>query len=175
MPETETDNSFERLPQRRNLRAAFHNYSGGDYFVTTCTSGRELSFGTIDDGRMHFTTLGQFADDSLKALSTHYSYVAIPLYTVMPNHVHAIISIKARPGDFVPPFRTALGVVVGGYKQSVTRFARRNDIKFTWQKRFHDHIIRGAIDGNRIAEYIMNNIPKWQSDCFHPSNNLHLI
>ena len=174
MPETEPENSIERLPKRTNLRADFHNYSGGDYFVTICTFGREQYFGTISNGRMHFTALGQFADKSLKALSTHYSYVAVPLYTVMPNHIHAIISIKAHPGDAFPPLRTALGVVVGGYKQGVTRYARRNDIKFAWQKRFHDHIIRGAIDGNRIAEYIMNNLPKWESDCFHPSNNMLL-
>ena len=171
MPESETVNSFERLPQHKNLRADFHNYSGGDYFVTICTFGREQSFGTISEGRMHFTALGQFADESLKGLPTHYSYVAIPLYIVMPNHVHAIISIRARSGDSLPSLRTALGVVVGGYKQSVTRYARRNDIKFKWQKRFNDHIIRGANDGNRIAEYIMNNVAKWESDCFHPSHD----
>lgn len=87
----------------------------------------------------------------------------------MPNHIHAIICIK-EPADApgcVPPIRTALGVIVGGYKQAVTRFARRNNIVFGWQSRFHDHIIRGLKDGNNIAEYIETNIARWDSDCYY--------
>lgn len=26
-----------RLPEHKNIRAVFHDYSGGDYFVTICT------------------------------------------------------------------------------------------------------------------------------------------
>lgn len=63
--------------------------------------------------------------------------------------------------------RTALGVVVGGYKQAVTRYARRNNIEFAWQKRFHDHIIRGINDGNRIAGYIKDNVLRWAADCYN--------
>lgn len=33
----------------------------------------------------------------------------------------------------IPTTRTALGVVVGGYKQAVTRFAPRNNIEFDCQ------------------------------------------
>ncbi|MCM1093425.1 MAG: hypothetical protein NC248_06240 [Bacteroides sp.] len=49
----------------------------------------------------------------------------------------------------------------------MTVFARRNDIEFGWQPRYHDHIIRGIRDGNLIAEYIENNISRWTSDCFY--------
>lgn len=65
-----------------------------------------------------------------------------------------------------PTVRTALSVVVGGLKRAVTLFARRNNIEFDWQSRYHDHIIRGANDGNRIAEYIENNVTRWDADCF---------
>lgn len=60
-----------------------------------------------------------------------------------------------------------LGNIVGAIKADVTRFARRNDIEFNWQSRFHDHIIRGTHDGNRITEYIENNAARWDSDCFN--------
>ena len=66
----------------------------------------------------------------------------------------------------VPTERTALSVVIGGFKRDITLYARRNNIKFAWQSRYHDHIIRGINDFNRIGEYIRNNIGKWEEDCF---------
>lgn len=66
--------------------------------------------------------------------------------------------------------RTALSVVVGCFKQSVTIYARRNNFDFGWQKRFHDHIIRDKRDGNMISNYIMNNVFNWEGDCFYPKS-----
>lgn len=155
-------------PQRKNIRAEFHNYSGGDYFVTICTREKKCYFGKIEDGNMKFSRIGEYAHNSLETLCTHYNYVEVPLFVVMPNHIHAIICIRERadaPGS-IPTIRSGLGVVVGGFKQAVTRYARRNDIDFGWQSRYHDHIIRGSRDGNLIAEYIENNVVSWETDCF---------
>lgn len=118
---------------------------------------------------MVFSELGRYAEYTLKTLASHYSYAEVLLYVVMPNHIHAIIRIreKADAPQCIPALRTALGVVVGGYKQGVTRFARRNNIDFEWQKRYHDHIIRGCHDGNNIAKYIENNVARWEEDCFY--------
>lgn len=160
-----------QYPQHKNIRAKFHDYSGGLYFVTICTEDKNHYFGRIKDGQMYFSELGRFAHEALETLYTHYSYVEVPVFVVMPNHVHAIIRIS-EPADApgcIPTVRTALGVVVGGYKQSVTRFARRNKIDFDWQHRYHDHIIQGAADGNKISDYIENNVSRWDSDCFNPT------
>lgn len=158
-----------QLPERKNIRAEFHDYSGGEYFITICTRGKEHFFGKIVDARMQLTEVGEYAYQALATLHTHYSYVEVPLFVVMPNHVHAIIAIdpKSDAPGCIPTKRTLLGVVVGGYKQSVTCYARRNGIGFGWQKRYHDHIIRGVSDGNRIAEYIINNESRWASDCYN--------
>ena len=67
----------------------------------------------------------------------------------------------------VPTNRTVLSIVIGGFKRAVTLFARRNNIKFEWQSRYHDHIIRDFYDFNKIGEYIRNNIGKWEEDCFY--------
>lgn len=137
--------------------------------MTICTRDKEHFFGRIIDGAMIFTEIGRFANQALETLDSHYSYVEVPMYVVMPNHIHAIILIRERtdaPGC-IPTKRTALGVVVGGYKQSVTMYARRNRIDFGWQMRYHDHIIRGDNDGNKIAEYIENNVARWDSDCYN--------
>lgn len=163
-----TTNKELTLPQRKNIRAEFHDYSGGDYFVTICTRDKEKFFGTIINGQMNFTPIGMFADNALRTLAKHYKYVEVPLFVVMPNHVHAIICIRenADAPCCLPSIRTPLSVVVGGFKQSVTSFARRNNVEFGWQSRFHDHIIRGNHDGNKIAEYIENNIVRWADDCY---------
>ena len=70
-------------------------------------------------------------------------------------------------GPCVPTERTALSVVIGGFKRAVTMFSRKNNINFGWQSRYHDHIIRGFNDFNKIGEYIRNNIGKWEEDCFY--------
>ncbi len=160
--------SVENIMQRKSPRAGFHDYSGGDYFVTICTRDKEHYFGKICNGEMLFSEIGKIAHDKLLELASHYSYAQVPLFVVMPNHIHAIICIR-KPQDApgcVPTRRTALSVVIGGYKQAVTMFARRNNIEFGWQERYHDHIIRGTRDGNMIAEYINNNVTRWDSDCF---------
>lgn len=157
------------LPSRQSPRADFHDYSGGDYFVTICTLDKKHYFGKIIGDSMHFSALGKFCDDSLATLESHYSYVELPLYVVMPNHIHAIICIRERadaPGC-VPTLRTALSVVVGGFKQRISMFARRNNIDFAWQGRYHDHIIRNYNDGNKIADYIKTNVARWSTDCFN--------
>ena len=63
-----------------------------------------------------------------------------------------------------------LSVAVGGIKSSITKFANANSISFAWQTRFHDRIIRDHDEMNRIAEYIENNVARWESDEFHNSN-----
>ena len=60
--------------------------------------------------------------------------------------------------------------MIGGFKQSVTRYANANSISFAWQTRFHDRIIRDCDEINRIAEYIENNVARWESDEFHNSS-----
>lgn len=168
-PENSSDTISPNFPVRKNIRAEFHDYSGGEYFITICTRDKEHYFGEIHADVMQFSEIGAFADKQLRELHFHYKYVEVPLFVVMPNHIHAIINIF-EPADAlgcIPTMRTALSVVVGGFKQAVTMYARRNNIEFGWQKRFHDHIIRGVRDGNMISDYIANNVSNWKSDCFY--------
>ena len=161
--------SRSSLPSRKSPRAEFHNYSGGDYFVTICTQDKKHFFGKIDNKEMKLSTLGIYCSQQFDNISTHYPYSDILQYVVMPNHVHAIIRInlKEMQEKSIPNFRSALSVIIGGLKRSVTMFAHRNNISFEWQKRYHDHIIRGNDDGLRISEYIENNVLRWATDCFY--------
>ena len=60
-----------------------------------------------------------------------------------------------------------LASIMRGFKSAVTTFARKNDLPFDWQPRFHDHIIRNEIEYNRISNYIINNPSKWNEDKFN--------
>ena len=57
-----------------------------------------------------------------------------------------------------------LASVIRGFKVGVTKFARKEGMAFAWQPRFYDHIIRNNDDWNRIAEYIENNVGRWDMD-----------
>lgn len=156
------------FPSRKSPRADFHDYSGGDYFITICTKDKSHYFGEIIDGQMRLSILGEFTTNTLDCLHKHFPYAEVRVSIVMPNHLHMIIHIDTEEKNTrLPKQRTALSVIVGGLKQSITCFAKRNNLMFGWQGRYHDHIIRGVQEGNRIEEYILNNVARWADDCFY--------
>ena len=206
---------FKNRFRIQSARANWHNYNDGTYFVTICTHGRVHYFGKIGDIRfddrachhqrnfvetfhetslkqkrqqqptMILSSIGLYADEQLRNVHTHYTYAEIPLWVVMPDHVHAIVMIDhnkiphekrnsvgtfhdqrrqqqlGNPIQIATQMQTWLSVVIRQFKQSVTRFANKQHIPFAWQTRFHDHIIRNTNELNRIAAYIENNVIRW--------------
>ncbi len=71
------------------------------------------------------------------------------------------------PTNQFGPQSQNLASIVRGYKIGVTKFARQHNIPFTWQARYHDHIIRNAAEHERIRKYIMENPQKWAEDQFY--------
>ena len=131
---------------------------------------------------MVLSDIGKYAEEQFKNVSSHYPYAEIPLWTIMPNHLHAIVIIDGNKTKYdrrvVETWRAAslrdianlqgwLSVVIGGLKSSITRFANENALNFAWQPRFHDHIVRDTPDMNRIADYIENNVANWKDDEFY--------
>jgi REP element-mobilizing transposase RayT len=119
-------------------------------------------------------------------------------YVVMPNHFHGIIYIGEngynsdyerydnvmQDGDAVHcvstdniknrfgPQSKNLAAIIRGFKSAVTTYARKNEIPFNWQTRFHDHIITSNDEYIKIANYIIDNPAKWQMDKFYKNNDL---
>ncbi|GAC1305302.1 MAG: transposase [Mucilaginibacter sp.] len=60
-----------------------------------------------------------------------------------------------------------LASVIRGFKSAVTTYARKNDILFEWQARYHDHIISTNKEYLRIADYIIDNPKNWNEDKFY--------
>jgi len=90
---TEKYQNKYRIP---SARAVWHPYNGGDYFITICTSERLHYFGEIHNGKMQLSELGRKLDELILNITTHNSYCVIPVYQIMPNHVHLIVCIDVR-------------------------------------------------------------------------------
>ena len=172
-----------RIP---TARATWHDYNGGEYFITICTAHMKHYFGEIYNGEMIYTTMGHYAVENLEQIKTHYPYCEIPTFVVMPNHIHAIVVIddSAKTGgtgdagrlkndvpdekmQSISHQRGRLSTSMGGFKRAITCFANSNKIDFGWQARFHDHIIRNQEEMNAYATYIENNPLKWKDDKFY--------
>lgn len=181
-----------RIP---SARAAWHDYDGGSYFITICTKYREHDFGEIEDGKMILSEIGAHTQKCIEEITQHNPYAEIPLHVIMPNHLHLIVVIdydktphdkrtvdvvtthvetfretslqRKTPIERATEMQSWLSVVIRQFKQSITRYAHKNNIDFAWQTRFHDHIIRDNDEMNGIANYIENNVANWKQDKFY--------
>ena len=60
-----------------------------------------------------------------------------------------------------------LSHIIGQFKSAVTRFAKANQVPFSWQTRYYDRIVRNRDEMNQIALYIEQNPMKWEMDRFY--------
>ena len=135
---------------------------------------------------MILSPTGEFLQEQLKKVNEFSKNIEVPLYTVMPNHLHAIVYMEKtdgvcssepnstrnpnpvlRPDPSVGREVSFLSRYVSSLDGSVTKFARTNCYEFGWQSRYHDHLIRNGKDLNNIADYIINNVSRWDADCFN--------
>ncbi len=66
----------------------------------------------------------------------------------------------------ISPKSHSVSTIVRSYKSAVTKHCHRLGLEFTWQTRFHDHIIRNENSFHKISAYIKNNPMKWSDDQF---------
>ncbi len=161
-----------RIPSNRY---ECHTYDDGVYFVTICTVDRAHFFGEVVDGNMCLNTLGRCVDDHIGRLPELVHYADIPLWVVMPNHVHLLVYIDPLEHEetrerqeehfvHISPRKGSLGAVVRSLKSGVTKWANEQKMDFAWQTRYHDRIVRTHDELNTIATYIENNPARWAED-----------
>ena len=157
------------LPKRRPTRLRTYSYSNvGYYFITICAENKEKLFGNIVGGSaldapmVQLTEIGKAIDDHVQS-TNRIPGVVVDKYVIMPNHVHMIIEINEtddrigndRANEMVPH-------VIGTLKRLVNRKAGKN----VFQLSYHDHVIRGERDYQKIWSYIDDNPRRWKDDCF---------
>ena len=163
-----------RIP---SARASWHNYREGMYFITICAHQQKPYFGRIiprpglGENQLVLTEVGRYVEENLQQITSHYPYAEIPVFVIMPNHLHFIIIIDSADDSNgnvstgngcqihmkISPQKGSLSTVIRGFKSAITKYARERGITFAWQTRFYDRIIRNQNELNAIVEYIENN------------------
>jgi putative transposase len=174
---------------RRSVRLRQYDYSQeGAYFVTICSHKHECTFGTIIDGRMSLSALGETVEREWLKTNTNRPHVVLDSFVVMPNHFHGILVLveAIRRGTarrariptptadnkraFGGPVAGSVPTIVGAFKSAVTRRAHMvpdTSNRIIWQRNYHEHVIRDERDLKRIREYIRDNPMKWHLDRYY--------
>ena len=175
------------LPKRKNIRLPDYDYSSNDaYFVTICTKDREPLLGEIvarvaeGDGfyggpvgygtpTIVLSPNGQIVDRYINNINVKYWNITVPIYCIMPNHIHLIVVIggenaKASKESGSPRAATpTVPKIINSLKSLATKEAGQP----LWQRGYYEHIIRGEQDYCDIWKYIETNPPKWAEDQYY--------
>jgi REP element-mobilizing transposase RayT len=82
------------LHHRRSIRLKGFDYSqAGLYFITICCQDRFCHFGHVENDAMILNEYGQIAFDEWMKLPERYPNFELDVFQIMPNHIHAIISL----------------------------------------------------------------------------------
>jgi len=144
---------------------------------------------------MQLSEYGQITLNFWSEITPHFPCATIPIFVIMPNHVHAIIVIQDTVGRGVvtTPLPTpididnrektslggetrplpGLGQIVAYYKYHTTKqinAINANPGTRFWQRNYYEHIIRNERELHAIRTYIQNNPLKWDLDQDNPSN-----
>jgi putative transposase len=159
--------------------------SNGAYFITICTKDREHYFGNIENKQMVLSEMGKLAHQFWEEIPTHFPFIELGNFVVMPNHTHGVLIIDKKTingrdainraptinrvptigggitGNHNPMFHDNISRIIRWYKGRCSFEIRKIHADFGWQSRFHDHIIRNDISFNRIQHYIETNPENW--------------
>ena len=86
------------IHHRHSIRLKDYDYSrAGAYFVTLCAWQRECLFGEIANGEMVLNDFGRVVRGEWEKTPRMRITVELDVYSIMPNHFHAIFFIHDIP------------------------------------------------------------------------------
>jgi len=136
----------------KNIRLAASQYAGQRwYFLTLCCENRRPVFAVPEHAHMLH---GALRDVSVSMQFSVYAYC------IMPDHLHALVHGLQTTSDLL--------AFVKRLKQNTGYEFRKQFHGNLWQKKFHDHILRGNDAVESVAAYIWMN-PVRTGMCEDPS------
>ena len=149
---------------KRSLRKRGWDYSeSASYLVTICLDKKSDRFGNVKMGKMILNSLGEIAEERLLATPDFFPNVVIHSHVIMPDHVHAVISMhrvtdkhSSGTGKFKKQSGT-LGSVIRSYKSAVTSRAKNITSSFKWQDRYDDQILLNQTAIDNACRYVLEN------------------
>ncbi len=163
---------------RKSPRLKKYDYSRpGYYFITMCTHNKIKLLSKIvkdetEKSTVILTRAGIIVDEIINNLPERLS-IKIHKYIIMPNHVHFIMIVKnseqlVRNRQNPEHHRKAIDETVGFIKMNASKRIHREFYDGEiWQRSYHDHIIRGQLDYEKIWSYINTNPSCWKKDKFY--------
>ena len=136
------------MPQRKSPRATWHDYNGGRYFVTFCTKNHDLYFGDVVDGQMELSEIGKWTAKQIEQTAViRQNDVEIPMFVVMPNHVHLIVVynrvVPCRDASNASACRDTSNVSADNVPDNVSADARGASLRFGPQSGNLPSVVRG--------------------------------
>ena len=92
-----------QIHHRRSIRLKGYDYSQeGLYFITICCKDRKYRFGKIENHEMTLNEYGTIAYNEWIKLTERFSNFELDVFQIMPNHMHAIITLNTVGAGFTP-------------------------------------------------------------------------
>jgi REP element-mobilizing transposase RayT len=139
---------------------------------------------------MQLNVLGEIVKDCLMEVPRHFADVEIPVYAIMPNHLHSILVLRERARHAVPllnsevqlnrsehaqkfgePVAGSVPTIVRSFKSAVTREARitlKNRSLEMWQRNYFERVIRSTDEFRKTWQYTCENPARWDFDPENP-------
>lgn len=152
----------------KHLRNKNINYSMGRFFVTMQIEHNRSILGTIVGEECILNELGLAVKNELTGLPQKYPELELGEFIVMPNHLHAIFTIRERTTNK----KNHLGFLVGRFKGASTflygklkRAGKAHDIgAHLWQIDYWEDLISSTSELLHYERYIHNNPKNWSLD-----------
>jgi putative transposase len=175
-------------------RWEFWDYSApGDYYITICVKDRLEVLGKVVESKMINSPLGDIVAKHILDLPKYHQRVVLHEWTIMPDHIHLIITLRdydfdngflSNPiAEIVSPkcdLKTLSVEEYRKYRRKMLLFkllgkmqqqsAKEINIlqntqgESFWQRGFFDRVIRNIGEFERITLYIKLNSEKWERD-----------
>ena len=174
------------LPQRKIVHLKDYNYAqNGAYFITIVTHKRICLFGSVNCGEMVQNDAGKMVENVCLEMPGIIPDLFIDTFLIMPNHIHAIITIDTpvgisltnepqhnTPNPTIEENSSSLFTIVRRFKSltthryidGVNHFGWPRFDGHLWQRSFYEHVIRNERDYQAIVDYIQANPMNWEKD-----------
>jgi putative transposase len=157
--------------RRHSTRLKGYDYSlSGAYFITIKIHQSRNGLGTIKNGNVQPSKLGEIVEKAWFDLPNHYHRIELDAFVIMPDHVHGIIVLVDDSDRRVVSDRKSvygLSEIVRAFKSFSARRINSNQ-KTTgqpfWQRGYFERIIRNENEWEKIREYIISNPTNWPKE-----------
>jgi REP element-mobilizing transposase RayT len=161
---------------RRSVRLPEFDYSAGVFFITVNKSDDVPSFGTISEGIIVPSAIGEIVTDEWYRSAEVRDDIKLDAFALMPDHLHGIVLIdpalrstegygrrQSADARQYGPISRSLGAFIGGFKSAVTSRAIRDGLtdRSIWQRSYYDRIVRNRKALEAVRRYIEQNPANW--------------